>query len=275
MQHPYLSLKSEYETLLSQVRITRVAESTAAAQQLLKDIDVYEEAGEKSGVPAVIIAALNNRESSGKLTTYLGNGESLSRLTRLVPKGRGPFLDPDAWAKGAEDAIQLESLDKVETWDWSRALYEEESWNGFGPRNHGIHTGYLWAGTNLYTRGKYIADGKWDPTYKDQQIGTVPVMLEMIRLHPSLALSNAPLTVVTSPPLPPASAPLGVGTSIAEVMWLQETLNKLLPELRLKVDGSYGRRTRAGVRLYQQLRHLDVDGLAGPKTLKSLRLEFA
>src|SRR5258708_6831763 len=76
--------------------------------------------------------------------------------------------------------------------------------NGFGPRAHGRHTGYLWSWTNIYTGGKYVADGKWDPDHVDEQCGMVPMMAALLSagrrmrlsagrsLDASLALADAP-----------------------------------------------------------------------------------
>ena len=42
----------------------------------------------------------------------------------------------------------------------ARILYRWEAYNGFGSRRQGINTPYLWAFSNHYTKGKYVADGK-------------------------------------------------------------------------------------------------------------------
>jgi lysozyme family protein len=73
----------------------------------------------------------------------------------------------------------------------ARLLGKREIYNGFGPRNHGRRTGYLWAGTNIYNGGKYIADGEWDPNAKDTQMGMIPLMVTMLQLDPTLALADA------------------------------------------------------------------------------------
>jgi Putative peptidoglycan binding domain len=84
-------------------------------------------------------------------------------------------------------------------WTWPRACYEGELFNGFGPRAHGRHTGYLWSWTNIYTGGKYVADGKWDPDAQDQQCGMAPMMAALLRLDGALALADAPPSASEEP----------------------------------------------------------------------------
>ena len=55
---------------------------------------------------------------------------------------------------------------------------------------------------------------------------------------------------------------------LEHVKWIQQTLNDLGYELA--VDGHYGSETRATVIKYQESKNLEVDGMAGPETHKSL-----
>lgn len=265
MQHPFSVLRPEYESLLSTCQVTRTQVALDAARRLLVSRLRYETVGNKGRVPPVVLSALHNRESNANFSTYLGNGEPLNRVTRLVPKGRGPWLPPDAWEKGALDAIAYDHLnDTTAPWTMAYACWKGEAWNGFGPRNHGIHTGYLWAGTNHYVRGKYVADGKWDAGHADQQLGMVPVMLALARLCPDWALGSVMPIAPPTVPLVPDKSPHS--TVAAHVLWLQSTLNKIGQEPPLAEDGSFGRRTRAAVREFQRKHGLEPDGLCGPLT---------
>jgi lysozyme family protein len=154
MQHPYLTLVLEYTSLLAQMRITNPALVRARAVHLLNFKERYTQVWAKTGIPVIVLAALNERESGSDFHTYFGNGDNLLCPTIHVPKGRGPFA---TWEAGCIDASHLDRLDQVARqpggWIWARAGYEVELYNGFGPRNHGFHSGYPWAGTNIYTRG--------------------------------------------------------------------------------------------------------------------------
>lgn len=133
------------------VRLERTGAVDRIARKLLRHKGQYLLVYGKTGVPWYVIAALHNRESDADFTTYLGNGESLNRVTHLVPKGRGPFA---SWESGAIDALALDGLDQVKEWtvaappsasegparqfNAARACFEIEKFNGFGYRKRGI-----------------------------------------------------------------------------------------------------------------------------------------
>ncbi|WP_339376309.1 hypothetical protein [Calothrix sp. NIES-2098] len=41
----------------------------------------------------------------------------------------------------------------------------------------------LWLGTNLYTKGKYKSDGKWDADAVSAQIGVVALLKILIKVE--------------------------------------------------------------------------------------------
>ena len=56
-----------------------------------------------------------------------------------------------------------------------------------------------------------------------------------------------------------------------DVKWLQETLNKWNQNIELlAVDGIFGRKTQAAVRLFQSDKEIRVDGIVGPQTYAKL-----
>lgn len=152
---------------------------------------IYKKIEAATKVPAQITAIIHERESGLKLNTYLGNGQSLSMRTTIVPKNRGPFSPPDAFYKGALDAYGLQKMIGLNWHDGSgiaRVSYDVEGFNGFGYRNRGIPSPYLYAGSNLYVRGKYVADGKFDPYYVDTQLGAMTIFKRFVERYPELAL---------------------------------------------------------------------------------------
>src|SRR4051812_11726621 len=111
MQHPFTALVAEYASLLDAARITSPLGARTAAKHLLDAGRVqYEAVAKSTGVPLIWLAATHQREASGSFIRYLGNGQLLSRVTTIVPKGRGPWPD---WASGADDALKLLHLDQV------------------------------------------------------------------------------------------------------------------------------------------------------------------
>jgi lysozyme family protein len=276
MRHPFETLKADYAALWASMVFTRTVEIEREAAKLIGYRDRYETVSNATRVPVIWIAVIHNRESNARFDTYLGNGQALDKVTTIVPKGRGPWEGATAWHDGAVDAMHLLGLEKVADqpggWSIERALYQAELWNGFGPRNHGVNTGYLWAGTNQYgppsaAPGKYVADGRWDDRYIDRQIGAAPLMRAMAKIAPDLALTGM---AVDAAPRPAAKTPtpVGIGGIQHDAAWVQRALVKLGADI--VVDGSYGKWTEAAVREFQEHAALDVDGIAGPKTFAAL-----
>jgi lysozyme family protein len=59
-------------------------------------------------------------------------------------------------------------------------LYRFEKYNGFGYRRRGIVSPYLWSFSNQYTKGKYIADGKWSSEAVSRQCGAALLVKELV-----------------------------------------------------------------------------------------------
>lgn len=180
----FASLKDEYARLWAtmQIKPEKLAAVDKIARKLIGHKDEYETVEAETGVPWFVIAGLHNRESDADFNTYLGNGDSLDSETVHVPKGRGPF---STWHEGAIDALKLDGLDRVKDWGVPRACYMVETFNGFGPRMHGINSGYLWSFTNHYIKGKYVKDGPkgWDPNHVDQQCGAMPIIKRIMEFE--------------------------------------------------------------------------------------------
>lgn len=121
-------------------------------------------------VPWEFIAVTHQRESSGNFNTYLGNGQPLSKKTTIVPKGRGPFT---SWEEGAIDALLEAGPQAAKNTDWTigGTLAMLEEYNGLGYAARGLPSPYLWAGTNQYTKGKFVSDGVFDADHVDTQLG--------------------------------------------------------------------------------------------------------
>lgn len=149
-------------------------------------------------IPWEFIAVAHNRESNGDFNTYLGNGQSLKKKTTIVPKGRGPF---SSWEEGAIDALLNAPPYAAKNKDWSigGTLTKLEEYNGLGYARMDKPSPYLWAGTDQYVKGKYVADGKYDPNHVDQQLGVAGLLKFM-------GYGSVPAAVV-----PVASATAGVG----------------------------------------------------------------
>lgn len=126
-----------------------------------------------------LIAVIHSMECELDFTKYLGNGQSLNRVTTIVPKGRGPF---ESFNAGAIDALKLQGADKITDWSLGNVLYFLEGYNGYGyEKYHNMNSPYLWAGSNHYTKGKYTSDGKFDPNAVSTQIG-IALLLNKLQI---------------------------------------------------------------------------------------------
>lgn len=136
----------------------------------------YSDVERRTGVPWWFTFIIHNREANGRFDSYLGNGDPLDRPTNHVPSGRGPFK---SWEDGAIDALTYEGFNKITDWSIPHALYLFEKYNGFGYANKGLPSPYVWSGSSIYTKGKYVADGKYDSNVVDAQLGAA-IMLEAL-----------------------------------------------------------------------------------------------
>jgi hypothetical protein len=73
-----------------------------------------------------------------------------------------------------------------------------EAYNGMGYAAKGRPSPYLWAGTDQYSAGKYVADGKYDPNHVDTQPGCAALIKEMQRLDPSIKFGMSTTAKVSS-----------------------------------------------------------------------------
>lgn len=130
----------------------------------------YQAVEKLTGVPWWFIAVVHEREASQNWNTQLGQGDPLNKKSIHTPKGRGPF---QTWEEGAVDALVNCPPYAAKNTDWSvgGALTMLEKYNGLGYYNKGLPSPYIWAGTDQYTSGKYISDGKFSATTVDQQLG--------------------------------------------------------------------------------------------------------
>lgn len=127
----------------------------------------------------VVIGVIHEMECTQNFHCYLGNGQPLNKVTTIVPKGRGPFA---SFQEGAIDALRLAEIHKVTEWTLSNMLYFLQKYNGFGyEKYHNMNSPYVWAGTNHYFKGKYVADGKFDPDAVSHQIGVAVLLKELMQ----------------------------------------------------------------------------------------------
>jgi lysozyme family protein len=132
-------------------------------------------------VPWYVIALIHNLEGDLDFGTHLANGDSLKYRTVNDPAGLIQNVAPPyTFEQAAIAALQYDGLTKIAVWDIPRICFEFETFNGFGYRQYNVNTPYLWAGSQLYTKGKYVADHDFDPNAISDQIGTAVLLKYMI-----------------------------------------------------------------------------------------------
>lgn len=281
LQHPFDALRGEYASLLAsaKIRSDRLRELEDRSHRILdlghQHRQEWDDVEGRTGVKRLWGFASFERESSSDYRCSPAQGDRWDQVSKNVPRGLGPYAN---WGASCVASYRIDHLDLVKVWAWLRALYEAELFNGFGYRQFGIHSPYLWAWMTAYRDGdgKYDFDGHFKRGLTDQQCGIVALMLTMLRLDPSLALVDAPPLVLVDAPLilPPLPPPIGLGGGDPhDAIWLQAKLNALGAEPELPVDGSYGRVTRRAVMAFQAQHKLVVDGVAGPLTMAELEKE--
>jgi lysozyme family protein len=141
----------------------------------------YQTVGKRLGVPWYFIATIHGLEASFNFRAHYHNGDfPLSRRTRQVPANRPPvWLPPSDWESSAADALKLMGFAGQSDWSLPRTLHRLEAYNGFGYRRVGRVTPYLWSFSGHYSRGKFVADGRFDARARSQQCGAA-VMLKLL-----------------------------------------------------------------------------------------------
>lgn len=177
----FASMAAGYKAMWRSMKITKVAACDQAARKIIAARARYIAVEKIVGVPWFVIGIWHMRESNNNFAGVLHNGEHIigtGRKTTLVPRGRGPFT---TWEGSAVDALKLHGLQNVKEWPIERIGYETERFNGFGYIGK-TNSPYVWAGSNHYTRGKYVADGRYSATFVDTQLGCLPVLASLCKL---------------------------------------------------------------------------------------------
>lgn len=202
----YAATKAGYTNLWNRLEIKQ--SDFKAADRFTRLIfaaeDRYKKIERATGVPWFFIGALHMRESSCNFDGVLHNGQRIigrGKKTTIEPKGRGPF---STWEEAAIDALKLKNLHKITEWDIARIAYHAELFNGLGYTNRGVNSPYLWAGSNIEQRGKYVRDHVWDKDFDDPQIGVMTVIKRICQLRPDVAESVKGKFVAPLPDVEPA-----------------------------------------------------------------------
>jgi len=270
MNYTYTVLKSAIAAQWAAMKILPqfLSALDRTAAKLVADRERYLSLEKRSGVPAIVTMVIAERESGADPRMSLAQGDRWDRVSVHVPKGRGPF---GSWEDAAVDALRIDGLDEIGRANWTieRALFEQEKYNGFGYRRYGIPSAYIWACTNIYKGGKFVADGKFSRSAWDTQLGVAALMARIVHAEPALALPSASSDL-------PADHPTNlVRSEMPGTGAIQKRLNELGAAPPLALDDVYGARTKQAVRELQRRFGLQDDGIVGPLTWHAMNMREA
>jgi lysozyme family protein len=179
----FVLLRSEYERIFENMTVKVELQSKVNwhVDQLLKNQRRYKSVSSNvNNIPWAMISVIQAMECGFNFSCHLHNGDPLTSRTKHVPAGKPATGNPPfAWENSAIDALKLAGLENVTDWSFPHMLYLLEKYNGFGYRNLKVPTPYLWSFSNQYEKGKYVADGQFDPEAVSRQCGAA-VMLKAL-----------------------------------------------------------------------------------------------
>jgi lysozyme family protein len=230
-----------YESCLC--RPKRKASVNALARKIRANRKRYEKVGRAVGMPWYVVGIIHSLEASGDFTRHLHNGDPLTARTVHVPAGRPKTgRPPFTWERSAIDALRGRGLGAWKDWSVPGTLYQLEGYNGFGYRDHhpSVPSPYLWSFSNHYTRGKYVADGRFSPTAISQQVGAA-LLLKQLAGSP-----NGRVAVPMGPRVLQLANPNVKGRDVLEAqrLLLKNPYGSFNPG---KLDGEYGELTAGAV----------------------------
>jgi lysozyme family protein len=250
MSAPKLSdLSPEYEGLFNSCIITKPLPVQEVVDAILDNRNRYETVSQTSTVPWYVIAVIHNMECSLSFKEHLHNGDPLKKKTVNVPAGRPPGWDgTGTWEESALDALSYDNLTSWTDWSIPGICYKLEGYNGWGYRNHGIHTPYLWSFTNQYTSGKYVADGVWSESAVSDQCGCAAVLRRLAEMG-KVSFDDQPIAKPDMPPPVRYSKAMPTDpTEVTAAKALQQWLSNF-SGVFLAVDGIAGKRTSDAFKL--------------------------
>jgi lysozyme family protein len=154
--------------------------------RLNKFKNAYASAGSDLRIPWYFIGILHAMECGFNFGGHLHNGDPLTARTVHVPAGR-PLAGapPFTWIDSARDALMFQGFQHETEWTLPRVLYLIERYNGMGYRRRGVPSPYLWSFSNIYSKGKFVVDGHFDPNAVSAQCGAA-VMLKALQAQGGL-----------------------------------------------------------------------------------------
>jgi lysozyme family protein len=187
------------------LRSDRLAQIDALVDKLTAAKARLERVGQAVATPWYVVGAVWIEEAGGNFAVHLHNGDPLTAQTRNFPRNRPPDWPPpagvDPWEYSATDAMRVYKLNDLSTARIGDILARLEQSNGIGYQKRGIFSPYLWSGTDLYEKGKFLPDHYFSPDVVSQQVG-IAALFRRLQDRKLIDLRGAGTTNLTRPPSP-------------------------------------------------------------------------
>lgn len=173
----------EHERLFESlsIRPERLAEAERILSVMLAHRSVYQAIMQQTTVPWQVIGIIHSLETSQRFNRHLHNGDPLTAKTVKVPRGRPRNGNPPfTFQESAVDALTMKNWHTLTSWTLAETLHRLELYNGTGYRSRRIFTPYLWSFSTHYTKGKFVADGVFDPEAVSGQCGGAVLLKLMV-----------------------------------------------------------------------------------------------
>jgi len=176
-------LRQEYQQRFDGAKVLAARQEMVAQSvgKILGNRARYERITKSMKMPWYFLAIVHGLEADFRFDSHLHNGDPLTGRTVRVPAGRpARGAAPFSWEESAIDAIGVNGYDKWSDWSIAGMLVVWERYNGLGYRQYGINSPYVWACTDLYAKGLYVADGRFDAKAESRQCGAVAMLKALI-----------------------------------------------------------------------------------------------
>jgi lysozyme family protein/peptidoglycan hydrolase-like protein with peptidoglycan-binding domain len=278
-QAPTGTYRRPYREHERQVAAARTTLSPGQANELRifqanyhKNFARYQAVSARTDIPPQLVAAIHYRESSMNFNTYLHQGDPLGRKAVHVPRNIPIFYE---WEEAAVHALNMKrglrdqmGLTADSTDEVAMATYAE-AYNGLGYYHKGLNSPYVYAGTDQYQGGMYVADGKFSRRARDRRLGTLALTrsvtfegpIEAPQVEDGRRADDRWRGVL-------AGQILYRGSDGGEVVALQQRLTKA--GFPVPNTGIFGAQTFRAVKEFQRSKGLPPDGVVGPDTAEAL-----
>lgn len=139
---------------------------------------MYVEAARKTNIAWGFFACTHWLEASCDPKRQILNGQPFDAITTIEPTGKGPFR---SWEDAALFGLNWLGVEVKDVDTLPEMLRWLERWNGFGYRNIGVNSPYLWSGTQHGVgAGKFIRDHVYSANAVSGQLGCAPILKALI-----------------------------------------------------------------------------------------------